>query len=203
MIAGYLARDTFLHRISAGTKLISLACISVAFAFVSSLWVPIAMLAVILAIYGLCGKEALRRLAAMRMLLLFLLAVGAIQTFSVGWQAGLSSIVRLLAMILLADLVTLSTTMQEMMAALMPVLKPFRRWGVDPHRVSLAVALVLRFIPYLLANWRERDEAYRARTGKGGGWRIVAPFVVETMHLADRVAETLDARGFGIGADKT
>lgn len=203
MIAGYLARDTFLHRVSAKTKLIGLALIGMMFALVSPLWMSSAALVAILIVYLFCGKEAVQRLAAMRGLLLMLLVIGIIQTIAIGWEAGLTAVTRLLVMILLADLVTLSTTMQDMMAALQPLLRPFRRWGVDPHRVSLAVALVLRFIPYLVANWRARDEAYRARTGKSGGWRIIAPFIIETMNLADKVTETLNARGLGIDSDKS
>lgn len=202
MIAGYLARDTFLHRVSAKVKLIGLALIGVMFAFVSPLWMSSAALVTTLIVYLFCGKEVVQRLAAMRGLLLMLLVIGIIQTIAIGWEAGLTAVTRLLVMILLADLVTLSTTMQDMMAALQPLLRPFRRWGVDPHRVSLAVALVLRFIPYLVANWRARDEAYRARTGKSGGWRIIAPFIIETMNLADKVTETLNARGLGIDLDK-
>ncbi|MEN3930248.1 energy-coupling factor transporter transmembrane protein EcfT [Microvirga sp. W0021] len=202
MIAGYLARDTFLHRISAGKKLLLLAGISVAFPFVHWIWFPGIVLSLVLVAYALCGREALKRLLAMRMLILFLVFIGLFQVYSTDWITGLNMVLRLLSMILLADLVTLSSTMQEMMNAIQPLLRPFARFGVSPHRVSLAVALVLRFIPYLLVSWRERDEAYRARTGKRGGIKIIAPFIVETMHLADRVAETLDARGFGINTDK-
>ncbi len=202
MIAGYLAKETLLHRIPAKIKLIGLALIGVLFALVSPLWMSGGALIAILIVYLFCGKEAIQRLAAMRGLLLMLLFIGLVQAITIGWEAGLTSITRILAMVLLADLVTLSTTMQHIMAAIQPLLRPFRRWGVDPHRVSLAVALVLRFIPYLLANWRDRDEAYRARTGKSGGWRIIAPFIIETMNLADKVTETLNARGLGIGSDE-
>jgi ABC-type cobalt transport system, permease component CbiQ and related transporters len=203
MIAGYLARDTFLHRIPTGWKLIILAGISLAFPFITSIWIPAVMLCLILAVYVLCGREALMRLRTMKVLVPILLVIGAIQAITATWQDGLNSVIRLLAMILLADLVTLSSTMQSMMDALQPVLRPFARFGLRPRSLSLAVALVMRFIPYLLAAWRERDEAYRARTGKGASWRLVAPFIVETLHLADRVAETLDARGIGIRQTET
>lgn len=203
MIAGYLARDTFLHRLPAGGKLLALAVLGCALPFIGPLVLPSLLLFGILAFYLLCGKEALQRLKTMRMLALLLVFIGVIQGLSVGWEAGIGAVLRLLVMVLLADLVTLSTTMQAMMTALQPILRPLARFGLSPQRIALAVALVLRFIPYLLASWRLRDEAYRARTGKAGGWRIIAPFIIETMHLADRVAETLDARGFGIETDKT
>jgi biotin transport system permease protein len=51
-------------------------------------------------------------------------------------------------------------------------------------------------VPVLLANWQARAEAWRARTGRRVSIRLVAPFVAETLRLADQVGEALDARGF-------
>ncbi len=199
MIAGYLARETFLHKLPAGRKLLALAAIGLIFPFVPGWWLPAVVLLAALTLYALCGTEALNRLKVMRTLVLFLAFIGVIQGLGQGWAEALNVVLRMLAMVLLADLVTFSTTMREMMGAIEPLLKPFARFGLNPQRIALAVALVMRFIPYLLANWRERDEAHRARTGRGGGWRIIAPFIVETLRLADRVAETLEARGAGMG----
>ena len=108
----------------------------------------------------------------------------------------MAAVVRLLMMILLADLVSMTTTMQAMMDALMPVLRVLRPLGVNPRKVSLAVSLAIRFVPVLSANWEARSEAWRARTGRRPSLRLIGPFITETLRMADQVAEALDARGF-------
>ena len=66
---------------------------------------------------------------------------------------------RLLAMLLLADLVSMTTTMSALMEVLAPALRVLRPLGVNPRKMALAVALVLRFVPVLLTRWRAREEA--------------------------------------------
>lgn len=196
MISGYLARETWLHRVSAGQKLIALAGISLLVVPVED-WrlLALALLAV-LGVFTSLGKEALKRLALLRGFLPILAIIFALHFFASGWQAGLSSVLRLVVMVLLADLVSMTTTMQAMMQALMPLLRLLRPFGVNPKKVSLAVSLTIRFVPVFTANWQARAEAWRARTGRRASWRLIGPFLVETLRMADQVAESLDARGF-------
>lgn len=72
--------------------------------------------------------------------------------------ASLDLPTRLLLMLLLADLVCMTTTMSALMAALAPVLRCLRPLGVNSRKlaVAVAVALVLRFVPVLLTRWRAR-----------------------------------------------
>jgi len=198
MMAGYLARSTWLHQVPAGAKLLALAGISIALIPVST-WPPLAVaLGIVIASYAALGREALRRMVTFgRALLPILMVIGVLQGLTQSWEAGATSVIRLLLMVLLADIVTMTTTMQAMMAALLPVLRPLRAIGLNPKSLTLAVALVVRFVPVLMAAWQERDEAWRARTGRRSSVKLLAPFVAETLRLADSVAEALDARGFG------
>jgi biotin transport system permease protein len=196
VISAYLARPTWLHRVPAAPKLATVAALSLLVLPVGD-WRLLAVgLAVVVAVYGSLGREALKRITALRPLLPVLVIVGALQGFVEGWQAGAVSLLRLVLMVLVADLVTMTTTLRAMMSAIMPLLRPFGRIGLDPERLSLAVALVLRFVPVLLAAWQGREEAWRARSSRRMPLRLVAFFVAETLVIADHVAEALDARGF-------
>lgn len=197
MISGYLARDTWLHRIPAGAKLAMLAAASMAILPVEDWRILACGLAGVLALYATLGREAFGRVRMLKPLLPLLLIVLIFHGFAGNWDTGAGAVARLLMMVLLADLVTMSTTMQAMMEALTPVLSVLRPLGVDPRKLSLAVSLVVRFVPVLSANWQARTEAWRARTGRRPSWRLVGPFIGETMRMADQVAEALDARGFG------
>lgn len=199
MISGYLARDSVLHRLPAGAKLGGLAVLTLLLVPVTSPLVLIGALVVVLCVYLALGRDAVRRLAFLRTLLPLFLIIGVVHALANDWWSATGAVVRIVLMILLADLVTMTTTMQAMMDALAPVMRPLRVFGLDPRRLSLAVALVLRFVPVLLEAWRARGEAWRARTGRRVSFRLVAPFLAEALRMADQVAESLDARGFGRG----
>ena len=196
MIGGYATRRTWLHRVPAGTKFIALMACSLALLSVTDLRILVVVLALIGAVYLQFGREGWLRLRALRPLVLLLAIVGAFQAYATGWAGGIALIVRLLAMILLADLVTMTTTMSALMDAMAPVLRAVCPRSVNHRKISLAVALVLRFVPVLLARWQARQEAWQARTNRRVPPRLIAAFVAETLQLADHVAEALDARGF-------
>jgi biotin transport system permease protein len=196
VIAGYFEGRSWLHRIPAGVKLLALAGVSIALLPVQDWRLLLACLCLCLAAYASLGRQALRRVLGMRAFLPLLAILFGLHLVSGDPLSGLVAVVRLVLMVLLADLVSMTTTMQGMMNALMPVLRLFRPLGVNPRKLALAVALVIRFVPVLGANWEARQEAWRARTGRRPGFRLIAPFIVETLRLGDQVAESLDARGF-------
>ncbi|WOH57810.1 energy-coupling factor transporter transmembrane component T [Bradyrhizobium sp. BWC-3-1] len=196
MMTGGLAPQTWLHRVPAGIKLAGLALLSVLLLPVGDWRILAGALAMIAGVYAGFGRVGMARISLLRPLLPLLVVVGGVQTASVGWNAGAVVTMRLLAMLLLADLVSMTTTMSALMDVLTPVLRLLRPLGVNPRKMALAVALVLRFVPVLMTRWRAREEAWKARTCRRVPLRLVAAFVADILQLADRVAEALDARGF-------
>lgn len=197
MMGGYLARTTWLHRLPAGLKLAIIAVISLALLPVQD-WRWLALCLVIVgAVYVALGREAMRRLGLFKPLLPLLVIIGGLQGLSNRWEDGASMVLRLLVMVLSADLVTMTTTMTALMQAVEPLFRLLRPLGVNSRKIALAVALVLRFIPVLLANWRAREEAWRARSRRRVPLKLVVLFLIETLRLADHVGEALDARGYG------
>ena len=194
MIGGALSGRSWLHRLPARLKLAALALLTIAFFTIDNLPALLVALLEALAVYAGLGRRALARLAGFRPLLPLLIVIGALQIFGVGWVGALVSVSRLALMILLADLVTATTPMLAMIDAVAPLLRPLRLVGLDERRIALAFALVLRFMPVLLDDWRLRDEAWRARTGRRASFRLLAPWAAGLLPLADRVAEALDAR---------
>jgi biotin transport system permease protein len=196
MIAGYIAHSTWLHRVPASAKLIAVAVLSIAVLPVTD-WSVLAIgLGLVLGIYASLGRETLSRLSLLRPLLPFLLAVGLLQGWLESWPIAAAAIARILLMVLAANLVTFTTTMHGMIDAFTPVLAPLRGLGVNPRVPAIAIALVLRFVPVLLSAWQQREEAWRARTGRRASIRLIPSFIAEALRMADQVAEALDARGF-------
>ncbi|WP_341989247.1 energy-coupling factor transporter transmembrane component T [Azorhizobium sp. AG788] len=204
MMSGYLAGHSILHRLPAGLKLFALALLSLLILPMDAPWRLAGALVLTLAVYAALGRAALARVGLLRplvplLVLMFVLQAWAGDWTSAGLEAGMASVLRIVLMVLLADLVTLSTPLQHMMDALETVLRPLRPLGVSPRKLALAVALVLRFVPVLLSAWHAREEAWRARSTRRPSLALIPGFLADTLRLADRVAEALDARGFGRG----
>jgi len=109
--------------------------------------------------------------------------------------AGLVIVLRMITAVGLANLVTMTTKLSDMMAVVRWLAAPLRRFGVRTRSLELAVALVVRFTPVLAAKGQMLSFAWRARSRKRAGWRIVMPFTVLAIDDAEHVAEALRARG--------
>jgi biotin transport system permease protein len=82
-----------------------------------------------------------------------------------------------------------------MLDALLPVLRPLRRLGVDPDRIALLLAVTIRCIPMIAGIVTTVTEARKAR---GLGFSVVAlgaPVVIRSLRAADALGEALIARG--------
>jgi len=95
----------------------------------------------------------------------------------------------------LANLVTMTTRLSDMMAVVMWLCTPLGR-----HRraIGLAMALVIRFTPIFVLKGQGLALAWRARSARRPGWRVIVPFMALALDDADHVAEALRARG-GLG----
>lgn len=117
------------------------------------------------------------------------------------WQQGLSTAVSLFMMlvasIMSAVLLTLTTTIAEMMDSFEQALAPLGRWGVPVENISLALSLTIRLIPLQLGTVKEVLDARKAR---GAEFSLVAfgtPVMIRSIRRARIIADALWARGAG------
>ena len=117
------------------------------------------------------------------------------------WQNGpaqaLTTAFGLVATLAAANLLTLTTTLEELMNGLERNLAPLRRFGVPVDTISLAVSVTIRLIP-LMAN--TVNEVLDARKARGAGLSLTAfgtPVVIRSIRRAQSIGEALMARGAG------
>lgn len=196
MIGLYHYPPTFLHRWPAGLKLLALATLSIVCIIIPSV-TPLALgLGAVITLYTTFGHAFIKRLAMLRPLWPVIAAIFISMVMTTGVESAIAAVLRLLLMILLADLVTMSTPTQDMMDAIAPVFAPLRFAGLAPQRLSFAVAYTIRLAPLLLEVWQRHADAWRARTGRRPNWRIMAPYLANVLRQTSKNAEALDARGF-------
>ncbi|WKD57498.1 Energy-coupling factor transporter transmembrane protein BioN [Corynebacterium capitovis DSM 44611] len=194
----YVAGNTPLHRLPAAAKFIALVTFVLAVTIAQlEPWeatLVLVFLAVLYAFAQIPFGLAMRQLAPV---VPFLVALSMFvwwqNSAAAAWSTGLS----LGATLAAANLLTLTTTIDELLSSLEHNLRPLARIGLPVEAVSLAISLTIRMIPVMLGTVAEVLDARKAR---GAGFSIRAfgtPLIIRSIRRAERVSEALLARGAG------
>jgi biotin transport system permease protein len=199
-LALYVPRASPVHRAPAGVKLLALAGLSVLVFTVPTLPVVVGALAGVVAVGLVVARlpaSVLGRQA--RAVLWWLVALFALHSLVTDVLTGTLTVVRLLALVLAAAVVTATTRVTAMVAFIERICWPLQFVGVRPARIGLVIAMALRFIPLISERADRIREAQAARGGSVRGLRglttTVVPLLVQVLQLAHTVSEALDARG--------
>lgn len=189
--------DSPLHRLPARGKLVLLFATAVGLFLVSDLRVLVPALALsagLLLSTGVGVREAFRRT---RFVLFTVLILAAANYYLHSPHEALVVFCRLAALVLLAAAVTATTGISAFMDEVTRLLMPLERRGlVQAADVSLAVGLVIRFVPEILARYRDIADAHRARGLPVRPLTTLVPLIILTLKDADTIAMAIDARGF-------
>ena len=108
---------------------------------------------------------------------------------------GLGMTLRLVSIIALSNLMTMTSRLTDLLELVRRVFKPIRKLGINTRPIEIAVALVVRYTPVLIVKGGMLLEAWRARSVKRSHWRVAFPLCLVAIDDAERVAEALKARG--------
>lgn len=197
MIAGlYIKGNSALHRAAAGSKILAMVALGTGVFLIPDWPVVTIVLATVLLLYPIAGFGPRILWAQIKPVLWLLLIFFAAQLWLADWQAGLLVVSRIAAIVLFASLVTLTTKTSDLLASLERAMQPLRPIGVNPEKVSLAISMVLRFIPVIAQVAGEIRDAQRARGLDRSIVAMVVPLIIRTLKMADDVADAIDARSF-------
>lgn len=111
---------------------------------------------------------------------------------------------RLILLVLITSVLTLTTTPVALTDALETLLKPFQKIGVPAHELAMMMTIALRFIPTLL---EETDKIMKAQTARGADFEsgglirrakallpILVPLFLSSIKRADELALAMEAR---------
>ncbi len=204
MLTLYISRPTWLHAQPAGQKLLALALASVGLLPISS-WpfAGSALLGVVM-LYASLGGVGLRRIVQSAK------ALGWLVVFIAGAQVLIASVqgtmtnellnsvavamAKLATLVLLAELVTVTTPLQALLAAIEPLLRPLKRFGLSSQRLALGMGLLIRMATLQRGTWVQLQQAYRARGVSRTGMRLLASSVRAGLRQAEQMAQALNAR---------
>jgi biotin transport system permease protein len=193
----YAPGSSPLHRMPAGAKFLGMLALVTSTVLLSSpRWLAVLCLAVALG-YAVARIPARRLLPLVRMLLLMAAVLFALQAWLLSVHDAAVTVLRLVAALGAASLLTFTTRVDAVVAALERGLGPLRRFGVRPARVGLLVGLTLQAVSTLSGIAGSVQEAARARGAERSLVAFAVPFLVRTLTYADELGEALAARGAG------
>ncbi|MBC7517488.1 MAG: energy-coupling factor transporter transmembrane protein EcfT [Microbacteriaceae bacterium] len=196
MIALYRPGTSLLHRTPAGLKVVLFMLVSLAITVAGSTpWaLPLALVFVIVGylLAGFGARELARQVFAVRWLVLFMLVA---QIIFLPPLVAVGNAARVLAVVVLAALITLTTRIPALLDAIDRALRPLRRVGVNSAAVGLLLAMTITTIPVIAGFAATIREAQRARGAKLRLATFAVPLLVMSLKHSDDLADALAARG--------
>jgi biotin transport system permease protein len=203
MLSLYISSPTWFHHVPASLKLVFLATASVLLLPADDIGLLGASCLAFTAGFVSLGPPGRRRFwRLVKTAGLLAVLIGASQF--VFWsselrpveagQVALISALRLLSLILLADLVSVTTTTVAMLNAIRRFLSPLETIGLSVQRLAIGVGLMVRMAGLLRERLALVSQAIQARTGKRSGVKAVAPLIRQLGPLNRQLAEALYAR---------
>jgi biotin transport system permease protein len=191
----YLPGTTVLHRSPAGLKLSVLLLCGIGSILLDRAWqVGIALL-LVTGGYLLAGLTPVAMARQVRPLVWLLLIVGGFHMLVDGWERAALVVGVIMGLVLLAALVTLTTRTTDLVDTVVRLIRPLRRFGADPERAGLLLALSIRSVPVVVGLAHEVRDAQRARGLTSSPRAYAVPLLVRSLRHADRLGEALVARG--------
>ncbi len=197
LVSAYVPRDTVVHRLWPGAKLVALAAYSLTVVLTRSMPLAFAFLAVAVGA-ALVARVPLGAVArATRAVLAIALVASAFQWWWYGRDKAVETVVDLVALALMAIVVSSSTPVNAMLDTFVRAVGPARGIGVNPERVALTITLAIGALPGTVALALETRDAARVR-GLGRHPRAyLTPFVIRVVARAHETGDALQARGLG------
>lgn len=196
MIALYRPKNSIIHRLPAGPKLIALMLLALAITVLASnVWYLAGAAILVVGGYlvaNLGASEIARQLYAFRWLIAVTLVT---QLIFLPAAVAATNTTRVVAVVMLATLVTLTTRTGELLDAIERGLGPLRRFGVKPARIGLLLAMTITAVPVIAGFAATIREAQRARGAKPQLRMLAVPLLVMSLKHADDLADALIARG--------
>ena len=204
MLTLYISQSTWLHTRPAGQKLLALAVASVGLLPISSWPFASAALLGVMVLYASLGGLGLRRLAqSVRALTWLVVFIAGAQVLIASVQGNLNNellasvsvaMLKLATLVLLAELVTITTPLQALLAAIEPLLRPLSLLGLSSKRLAMGIGLLIRMASLQRGTWEQLRQAYQVRGVQRPGLRLLAPSLREGLRQADHMARALSAR---------
>ena len=193
----YQPAGSRLEALSVGWKYVLLLALTIPAIAVGRWWFSLASIVVTIVIL-VAARVGVRRAAGLSIGMVVVCAlVVAVQALAGHVVTGVVVLENLVLALYATRVLTLTTPIPELVDGIAIACRPLRFFRVDPERIALAVAVMVRSLPHLLGAFDEVREAATARGIRRNPVAYVAPVVVRAVAYAHATGDALAARGLG------
>ena len=196
----YVPGESVLHRLGVGWKYLIVLAITLPGLLAGSPGVSLCLLGVAILVVAASGVALRQALALPSGIWILATLMSTYQVVFGAWASGIVIGANLLTALYAARILTITTPGAVLVDALVSFLGPLRHVGLDPERVGLAIAIMLRSIPVLLDCFDQVRQAARARGQERNLLLLVSPVVVRAVGFAQATGAALAARGLAEGS---
>ncbi|BAB03885.1 energy-coupling factor transporter transmembrane protein EcfT [Halalkalibacterium halodurans] len=230
IIGQYVPGNSVLHRLDPRAKLVAVFLL-VLFVFFANDWISYGVLVtftltvILLSRVPLSfiyrGLRPILWLVLLTVLLHLLMTKEGAVVFTIGGFTvheqgiinGVFLSIRLLTLVILTSLLTLTTTPIQVTDGLETLLSPLKRIGVPAHEIALMISIALRFIPTFM---QETEKIMKAQMARGVDLTtgpikerlnallpLLIPLFMSAFKRAEDLALAMEARGYRGGEGRT
>ncbi|WP_427117136.1 energy-coupling factor transporter transmembrane component T family protein [Pseudarthrobacter scleromae] len=201
LLANYVPGQSFIHRAPLALKFLLVFGCGLASFIVVDWRVSLAVLAGLCGLFLLTGAGLKKLWAAIRPLAAVLAVIGVFQWWMLGAPTAARIVLNILVCVVAASLLTATTPVQRLLDGVVRAAGPFKRFGADPERFALTIAIMLRSIPYIAGTFADVRDSARARGLERNPRALILPVFITSVAFARQTGEALAARGLGEAED--
>lgn len=187
--------NSFLHRTPAGVKLACLAAALIVVMIMREPLVNLSMLLLVLVMAAIARIPAARLFGLLRRVWLLFAVILIAQLIFNDLASAAEMLTRMLAALMGAHLMILTTPIPALLAVVRVLVSPLRVVGLEPGKVVLAAMVMLRAIPYLADQLYLAQRQAKARGLERSIRARVVPVVLASVLYARDTGRALSARG--------
>ena len=228
-IGQYYPADSVLHKLDPRTKILAILVYMVSLFIVNNFYGLLGMMAISILVVTVSKVPIKYFFRGLKMIIFIVLLTVALQMFmtpgEVIWQWSFLKITkegirqavfmgtRLVLLISITSILTLTTTPIALTDGIERLLKPFQRIGVPAHELAMMMSIALRFIPTLV---EETDKIMKAQAARGANFDtgnlikkvkalvpLLVPLFLSAFQRADELAIAMEARCYHGGTNRT
>lgn len=230
LIGRYIQGESFVHRLDPRTKLLASFYFILIVFLANSWWGYLALVIyAFLVIYftGISMRYFLKGIRPMLWIILFTVVFQLffttggtvyfqwkiIRITSVGVTNAAYIFMRLVLIITMSTVLTLTTSPIELTNGIEQLLRPLSRFGFPSHEIALMLSIALRYVPTLMDEAEKIMNAQRARGVEFDEGSLIqrikslipilVPLFISAFNRADEMAIAMEARGYRGGEGRT
>ncbi|MCP1414072.1 energy-coupling factor transporter transmembrane protein EcfT [Paenarthrobacter sp. A20] len=197
LIANYVPGDSIVHRTPLWLKFVVVAACGAASFLIVDWIISLLVFAVMCGLFLLTGAGPRRLVRAIWLVAPIVLIIGLFQWWQLGGPTAARIVLNVLVCVVAASVLTATTPVQDLLDGVAALAKPFRRFGADPERFALTIAVMLRSIPFIAGAFSDVRDSARARGLERNPRALILPVFITTVAYARQTGDALAARGLG------